>query len=381
MSTKKKYLPSKRSFIDSFLVMDVLEKSNSLETKGRKVYHLELGEPLPRTPKKVLIQAKNLLKKQIPGYTPSNGIFELREAISKYYIKNNIVVNENNVFITVGSSGAFLLTFLACFDPGDAVVIFSPSYPAYRNILKSLGIKVIEIYNFQQFIDIHKKRKIKGLIVSNPTNPTGKVFDYDELKIIYDYCDKSGITLISDEIYHGIEFGKKSYSLRSFGENTIVINSFSKYFCMPGWRLGWVIIPNTLKENFLKLAQNLFISSGNIAQYAAVKVFDCIDQLNQVVNIYEKNKNYVFDVLKKTAWNKLSESDGAFYTYIDISEFSQDSFIVVKKILDETGVALTPGTDFDKLNGRNFIRLSFSGEHQLVKEALDILSTWIKTNY
>ena len=381
MSTKKKYLPSKRSFIDSFLVMDVLEKSNSLETKGRKVYHLELGEPLPRTPKKVLIQAKNLLKKQIPGYTPSNGIFELREAISKYYIKNNIVVNENNVFITVGSSGAFLLTFLACFDPGDAVVIFSPSYPAYRNILKSLGIKVIEIYNFQQFIDIHKKKKIKGLIVSSPTNPTGKVFDYDELKIIYDYCDKSGITLISDEIYHGIEFGKKSYSLRSFGENTIVINSFSKYFCMPGWRLGWVIIPNTLKENFLKLAQNLFISSGNIAQYAAVKVFDCIDQLNQVVNIYEKNKNYVFDVLKKTAWNSLSESDGAFYTYIDISEFSQDSFIVVKKILDETGVALTPGTDFDKLNGRNFIRLSFSGEHQLVKEALDILSTWIKTNY
>ena len=381
MSTKKKYLPSKRSFIDSFLVMDVLEKSNSLETKGRKVYHLELGEPLPRTPKKVLIQAKNLLKKQIPGYTPSDGIFELREAISKYYIRNNIAVNENNVFITVGSSGAFLLTFLACFDPGDAVVIFSPSYPAYRNILKSLGIKVIEIYDFEQFINIHKKKKIKGLIVSNPTNPTGKVFDYDELKIIYDYCDKSGIILISDEIYHGIEFGKKSYSLRNFGEKAIVINSFSKYFCMPGWRLGWVIIPNTLKENFLKLAQNLFISSGNIAQYAAVKVFDCIDQLNQVVNIYEKNKNYVFDVLKKTAWNKLSESDGAFYTYIDISEFSQDSFIVVKKILDETGVALTPGTDFDKLNGRNFIRLSFSGEHQLVKEALDILSTWIKTNY
>ncbi len=381
MSIKKKYLPSKRSFIDSFLVMDVLEKSNSLETKGRQVYHLELGEPLPKTPKKVLIQAKNLLKKQIPGYTPSDGIFELREAISKYYIRNNIAVNENNVFITVGSSGAFLLTFLACFDPGDAVVIFSPSYPAYRNILKSLGIKVIEIYDFQQFINIHKKKKIKGLIVSNPTNPTGKVFDYDELKIIYDYCDKSGITLISDEIYHGIEFGKKSYSLRSFGENTIVINSFSKYFCMPGWRLGWVIIPNTLKENFLKLAQNLFISSGNIAQYAAVKVFDCIDQLNQVVNIYEKNKNYVFDVLKKTAWNKLSESDGAFYTYIDISEFSQDSFIVVKKILDETGVALTPGTDFDKLNGRNFIRLSFSGEHRLVKEALDILSTWIKINY
>ena len=290
MSIKKKYLPSKRSFIDSFLVMDVLEKSNSLETKGRQVYHLELGEPLPKTPKKVLIQAKNLLKKQIPGYTPSDGIFELREAISKYYIRNNIAVNENNVFITVGSSGAFLLTFLACFDPGDAVVIFSPSYPAYRNILKSLGIKVIEIYDFQQFINIHKKKKIKGLIVSNPTNPTGKVFDYDELKIIYDYCDKSGITLISDEIYHGIEFGKKSYSLRSFGENTIVINSFSKYFCMPGWRLGWVIIPNTLKENFLKLAQNLFISSGNIAQYAAVKVFDCIDQLNQVVNIYEKNK-------------------------------------------------------------------------------------------
>ena len=150
---------------------------------------------------------------------------------------------------------------------------------------------------------------------------------------------------------------------------------------MPGWRLGWVIIPTTLKENFLKLAQNLFISSGNIAQYAAVKVFDCIDQLDEVVNIYKKNKSYVFDVLKRTAWNSLSESDGAFYTYIDISEFSQDSFIVVKKILDETGVALTPGTDFDKLNGRNFIRLSFSGEHRLVKEALDILSAWIKTNY
>ena len=385
---KNTYLPSKRSQIDSFLVMDVLQQSKLLEENGKKIYHLELGEPLNRTPLIVQKEAKRLINSQIPGYTPSNGIFDLRKKISDYYKKiKNIEIDSDQIFITTGSSGAFILSFLACFDPGDKVAIFSPVYPAYRNILKSLNLDVIEIpsnkSNFGK-IDITKIKNFKdldGLVLSNPNNPTGQVFSKDELQFIYNFCEKKKITLISDEIYHGIEYEKKTYSMKNFGPNVLVVNSFSKFFCMPGWRLGWVIVPRGLKRSFLKLSQNLFISSSNIGQYSAIKVFDCLKELELIVNNYKKGRDILINKLSKIKKIKFFKPYGAFYLYLNIEKTGMVSGEFVKKILDETGVALTPGNDFDKINGDNSVRISFSNDFKIIEIASNILNDWFEENY
>lgn len=387
MNIKKNYLPSKRSFVQKFHVMDILSKANLLEKSGKKVYHLELGEPIPFIPKTVHLEINRLLKLNKSGYTPSNGIKGLREVISNYYKTKNIKINSEEVFITVGSSGAFLLTFLSCFDSGDTVAIFNPSYPAYKNILKSLNIKVLEIFsdpknNFKINLEnIKKYKKINGVIISSPNNPTGQVFNYEELKFIYSFCKKNKIALISDEIYHGIEFEGESFSMRTFGEETIIINSFSKFFCMPGWRLGWVIIPKKIRENFLKLAQNIFISSGNIAQFAAIKTFDCIQEYKKNTIIYKKNRNYIFEKLDETSWRQYTKSKGSFYTYINVSKFTEDSTQLVNKILTDSGVALTPGIDFDKKHGRKTLRLSFSSSFENIRKGMNLLKKWINENY
>ena len=378
MSKKKKI--SKRSSIDNFLVMEVLSRANEIEKCGKNVIHLELGEPLKMTPKLVIDEAKKYLNIGLPGYTPSNGIQELRESIANFYKKKGFDVQSKNIFITVGSSGAFLLTFLVCFDPGDTVLLFKPCYPAYRNILNSLNINVIEI-DYNQMEKIKKFKKINGIIVSSPNNPTGKIFSFSEIEYIHKFCLRHNIRLISDEIYHGIEFQKKSTSINQFGNNGITINSFSKYFCMPGWRLGWAIIPDELCENFMKLSQNLFISTGSIAQKAAVKVFDCLDELNKNVNIYYKNRDIVFNYLNNSPWSNFTKTEGAFYTFIDLTKFTNNSSKLVNKILDETSVALTPGQDFDKQNGSNFIRLSFSCETKILENGMLRLTDWIKKNY
>ena len=385
---KNTYLPSKRSKIDSFLVMDVLQQSKLLEENGKKIFHLELGEPLNKTPLVVQKEAKRLINSQIPGYTPSNGIFELRKQISDYYKKiKNIEIDSDQIFITTGSSGAFILSFLACFDPGDKIAIFSPVYPAYRNILKSLNLDVIEIpsdkNNFGK-IDITKIKNFKdldGLVLSNPNNPTGQVFSKDELKFIYNFCEKQKITLISDEIYHGIEYEKKTYSMKIFGPNVLVVNSFSKFFCMPGWRLGWVIVPKNLKGSFLKLSQNLFISSSNIGQYSAIKVFDCLKELELIVNNYKKGRDILIKKLSEIKKIKFFKPFGAFYLYLNIEKTGMVSGEFVKKILHETGVALTPGNDFDKINGDNSVRVSFSNNYKIVDMASDILIEWFEENY
>ena len=373
-------MTSKRSSIDNFLVMQILSNANEIEKKGRRVIHLELGEPLKKTPQPVLDEVKKNLNINLPGYTPSNGIPELRNAISKFYKQKGFNISNDNIFVTVGSSGAFLLTFIVCFDPGDTVLLFKPCYPAYRNILHSLNLNVIEI-DFDEIEQIKKYKNIDGLIVSSPNNPTGKIFSYDEIEFLYELCLKRKIRLISDEIYHGIEFESKSTSICEFGNDGVIINSFSKFFCLPGWRLGWAVIPKELQENFLKLSQNLFISSGSLAQKAAVKVFACIEDLNKNVKVYEQNRNITFDYLNKTPWSKYSKTEGGFYTYIDVADFTNNSSEMVKRILQETFVGLTPGADFDKLHGSKFIRLSFSCETEALKTGMQRLTDWINKNY
>ena len=246
-------------------------------------------------------------------------------------------IDPDRIFITTGSSGAFLLTFLACFDVGDEVAIFNPVYPAYRNILKSLGLNVVEIptdekNNYKISLDkINDYKSIKGVILSNPNNPTGQIFSKKELDFLYTFCKKNKIILISDEIYHGIEYEKKTYSILSYGNKAIIINSFSKFFCMPGWRLGWAVIPSELKENFLKLSQNLFISSNNIAQYSAIKVFDCLDELVLNVRNYKLGRDIVVKALSRVNVLKFSIPHGAFYFYINTERTGMRSTKLVRK--------------------------------------------------
>ena len=384
----KFFFPSKRSNIDSFKVMQLLSDASNLENNGKKVYHLELGEPLQFTPLIVRNEVKRLINLNLPGYTPSNGIKELRKKISNFYeYKYKLNINHDNIFITTGSSGAFLLSFISCFDKEQKVGIFNPVYPAYRNILKSLNIDVIEIFPEDSdickidFRKIEKFKNLDGLIISNPNNPNGQVFSNEELYYIYDFCCKNNISLISDEIYHGIEFEKSSKSILNFGQKAIVINSFSKYFLMPGWRLGWTVIPDSLKENFLKLSQNLFISSGNIAQYSALKIFQCIDELNETVKKYSITRTQICKLLSEIKGINFREPDGAFYFYLDVTDFNRDSEELAKKILNETGVALTPGTDFDKKFGHRTMRLAFSSDKQKVMEAVTRLKKWFMQNY
>ena len=384
----KFFFPSKRSNIDSFKVMQLLSDASNLENHGKKVYHLELGEPSQFTPLIVKNEVKRLINLNLPGYTPSNGIKELRKKISNFYeYKYKLNINHDNIFITTGSSGAFLLSFISCFDKGQKVAIFNPVYPAYRNILKSLNIDVIEIFPEASdickidFRKIEKFKNLDGLIISNPNNPNGQVFSNEELYFIYDFCCKNNISLICDEIYHGIEFEKLSKSILNFGRKAVVINSFSKYFLMPGWRLGWTVIPDSLKENFLKLSQNLFISSGNIAQYSALKIFECIDELNETVKKYSITRTEICKLLSEIKGLNFREPDGAFYFYLDVTDFNNHSEELAKKILNETGVALTPGTDFDKKFGHRTMRLAFSSDKQKVMEAVTRLKKWFMQNY
>ena len=384
----KFFFPSKRSNIDSFKVMQLLSDASSLENNGKKVYHLELGEPPQFTPLLLMNEVKRLLNSNLPGYTPSNGIKELRKKISNFYeFKYNLDINHDNIFITTGSSGAFLLSFISSFDKGQKVGIFNPVYPAYRNILKSLNIEVIEIFPDDSdicridFQKIQKFKNLDGLVISNPNNPNGQVFSNKELDYIYRFCCKNNIRLISDEIYHGIEFESSSNSILNFGPKAIVINSFSKYFLMPGWRLGWAIIPDSLRENFLKLSQNLFISSGNIAQYSAVKIFECLDELDEVVKQYLISREQIYKLLSEIKGLNFRKPDGAFYFYLDITNFKISSEELTKKILNEIGVALTPGTDFDKKFGLRTMRLAFAIDNQKVIEAVRKLRKWFEENY
>ena len=384
----KFFFPSKRSNIDSFKVMQLLSDASSLENNGKKVYHLELGEPPQFTPLLLMNEVKRLLNSNLPGYTPSNGIKELRKKISNFYeFKYNLDINHDNIFITTGSSGAFLLSFISSFDKGQKVGIFNPVYPAYRNILKSLNVEVIEIFPDDSdicridFQKIQKFKNLDGLVISNPNNPNGQVFSNKELDYIYRFCCKNNIRLISDEIYHGIEFENSSNSILNFGPKAIVINSFSKYFLMPGWRLGWAIIPDSLRENFLKLSQNLFISSGNIAQYSAVKIFECLDELDEVVKQYLISREQIYKLLSEIKGLNFRKPDGAFYFYLDITNFKISSEELTKKILNEIGVALTPGTDFDKKFGLRTMRLAFAIDNQKVIEAVRKLRKWFEENY
>jgi aspartate/methionine/tyrosine aminotransferase len=375
---------ARRGNVPPFIVMDVLAKANERQAQGHAVYHLEVGQPGTPAPAKVIEAARRALGSERLGYTEALGIPALRRRIAQHYREwYGVALDPARVVVTTGSSGAFLLGFLAAFDPGDRVALAAPGYPAYRNILGALGIEAVPLpvganTRFQPTADLLAALpgKLDGLIVASPSNPTGTMLDRAGLQALAEGCAARGVRLVSDEIYHGIVYGDQAHSALEFTRDAIVVNSFSKYFSMTGWRLGWMVLPEDLARPVECLAQNLFISPPSLSQHAAVAAFDCADELGANVRRYADNRALLLELLPKAGFARIAPSDGAFYLYAEVGHLTPDSHAFCRRMLEETGVAATPGTDFDPERGHRFVRFSFAGTTADMKAAAERLIAW-----
>lgn len=377
---------ARRGAVPPFIAMEVLRDANERAARGENVLHLEVGQPSTGAPRAVIEAAKRALDRDQLGYTEALGIPPLRQRIARHYRDMyGVSVDPACVVITTGSSGAFLLGFLAAFDPGDRVALAAPGYPAYRNILVALGITPINLLTdaetrFQPTPALLDQvdGRIDGLIIASPSNPAGTMIDAASLRRLHEYCHARQIRLVSDEIYHGITYGMGPTTALALGDDAIVINSFSKYFSMTGWRLGWMIAPTDLLRPIECLAQNLFISPPTLPQIAASTVFDCRDELEANVRRYADNRALLLDRLPRAGFDRLAPADGAFYIYADVSGLTNDSDEFCRRMLADIGVAATPGLDFDAERGHQFIRFSFAGSAADIAAAAGRLLEWRK---
>ncbi|MDF2764161.1 MAG: 1-aminocyclopropane-carboxylate deaminase [Rhodospirillales bacterium] len=375
---------SKRGRVDPFIALDVLRMANERAMAGGEVLHLEIGQPGGGTPHAVIEAAKRALDAHAIGYTEALGVPELRHRVALHYRERyGVELDWRRVAITAGSSAAFLLSFLAAFDASDRVALASPSYPAYRNILSSLGIAPVDLParaedRYQPTPELLDREggKLDGLIVAHPSNPTGSMLSAEELGALCRHCRERGIRMISDEIYHGIVFGHEPVTALALDEEAIVINSFSKYFSMTGWRLGWAVLPESLVRTVECLAQSLFISPPTLSQLAALAAFDARAELDAKVDLYRRNRDLLIRRLPEAGIRRFLPPEGAFYLYADVSDISNDSEALCLRLLAETGVALTPGTDFDRARGHATVRISFAGPEAVIAEALNRLAAW-----
>lgn len=375
---------SRRGAVPPFIAMEVLREANERAARGENVLHLEVGQPSTPAPNAVIEAAKRALDTDQIGYTEALGIPPLRRRIAQHYRDMyRVDVDPARIVVTTGSSGAFLLGFLAAFDPGDRVALAAPGYPAYRNILAALGLEPVNIEvgsatRFQPTPELLDRvaGKFDGLIVASPSNPAGTMLDGPAFKRLHGYCRDKGIRLVSDEIYHGITFGMEPTTALALGDDAIVINSFSKYFSMTGWRLGWMIPPTDLLRPIECLAQNLFISPPTLPQIAASAVFDCRAELDANVRRYAENRELLLRQLPQAGFDRLAPADGAFYIYADVSRLTNDSQDFCRRMLAETGVAATPGVDFDAGHGHQYVRFSFAGSTADIAAAADRLLNW-----
>ena len=378
---------SRRGMIPSFLVMDIMQAAAEREAEQKAVYHLEVGQPGTPAPQGVLAAAKRALDENRLGYTLSMGIPELRAAIAKHYAKTyNVDLDPARVVVTTGSSAGFVLSFLSAFDSGDRVAMASPGYPCYRNILSAFGIEPVLLlteaeHRFQPTPELLEKAvreegAIDGLIIASPSNPTGTMIGPDEMSALTEYCRENNIRLISDEIYHGLTYESAASTALAFEENAVIINSFSKYFSMTGWRLGWMVIPEDLMRAVECLAQNLFISAPTLSQIGGVAAFDCEDELSANILKYKANRDFLLEKLPKAGFDRLAPVDGAFYIYADVVELTNDSLSFCRRILNETGVAIASGVDFDPDRGHHYVRFSFAESAEQVAGAAEALIDW-----
>ncbi len=383
----KELIPSRRGEIDSFLAMDMLQAANRAEAKGTDVIHMEVGQPGSRAPRAVIEAAEQALRSDRIGYTEALGIPILRERISGHYKEAyGLDIDAERIVVTTGSSGGFLLAFLGLFDAGQTVALANPGYPAYRNIIASLDLKSAFIPTgresrwsppVDEVESLLAQESFDGILLASPANPTGTMLPPEALRALIELCRTNGRWFISDEIYHGLTYDEPAASALQFSDDVIVINSFSKYYCMTGWRIGWMVVPPSMVRVFERLAQNLFISAPALSQRAAVAAFDATEDLEKIKAGYARNRELLLEELPSMGLTETAPADGAFYIYADVSRFSNDSFSFAQTLLRDTGVAVTPGADFDPEQGNRYIRLSFAGEFDHMREACSRLRAFI----
>ncbi len=377
---------SQRSGISSFIVMDVMRAAAAREAAGHRVIHMEVGQPGTSAPKTAREAVKRALDADTLGYTMALGMPELRQRIAGLYRTwYGIDIDPARVVVTSGSSAAFVLGFLTLFDQGARVGLPAPGYPCYRHVLSALGQQPViletnaatrwmpTLAQVERSIEEHR---LDGLLIASPANPTGTMMEPARLSVIARACRDRGVWFISDEIYHGLSYGLPDRTALNFSDDAIVINSFSKYFSMTGWRVGWMVMPERLIPAVERLAQNLYISPPAVAQVAAIGAFDGIEELEANKRVYRINRDLLLDGLPKAGLDQLVPADGAFYLYADVSRFTSDSLAFAKQMLEETGIAATPGVDFDEARGHNFLRFSYSGTTADMSDAIERLKGW-----
>ena len=377
-----------RSAVSSFIVMDVMREAAAREAAGHSVIHMEVGQPGTPAPRAARDAAARALETQSLGYTLALGIEPLRERIARHYRERyGIDVSPKRIAVTTGSSGAFILAFLSLFDAGARVALPSPGYPCYRHILSALGCTPVILETGPEtrwmpatglIAAAHAHAKLDGVLIASPANPTGTMIEPARLSAISEFCAANNIWLVSDEIYHGLEYGQPCTTALQVSDDAIVINSFSKYYSMTGWRVGWMIVPERLMRTVERLQQNLFISPPAVAQVAALGAFDGLDELEENRRVYAKNRDLLLEELPKAGLDRIAPADGAFYLYADVSKHTADSLMFVRSMLEEAGVAATPGVDFDEERGNRYVRFSYAGTTADMIEAAHRLQAWTR---
>ncbi len=366
--------------------MDVLAEANRLKALGVPVISMAVGQPSDPAPTLVREAAARALQDGRIGYTDALGTASLRKAIAAHYGEHyGIDVPPARIAVTTGSSAAFNLAFLAMFDPGDRVAIAAPGYPAYRNIMKALGLDVAEIelegaayLNAAHLEAAHREKPLKGVLFASPANPTGAVVPPDELAALMAMAENLGISVISDEIYHRLAYSRPDTTALAHSDDVTVINSFSKYYCMTGWRIGWMVLPEKLVRPIERIQQSLYISAPELSQIAASEAFKATEELEAVKARYAWNRELLMRRLPEIGFALAAPMDGAFYAFCDVSRLTNDSMDFARRMLAEAHVAATPGRDFDTLAGHRFMRLSYAGSHDDMVEAVARIESWLK---
>ena len=374
---------SSRTDIAPFYVMEVMRAAAALEASGSEVLHLEVGQPSTPAPEGARDRAISAIQNEILGYTSALGMDSLRERLSLHYREwYDTEVGPERIAITLGASGAFTLAFLACFEAGDRVAVPTPGYPCYRNTLRALGVEVIDLpvgydTRFQPSPRILEPLgPIDGLVVASPSNPTGTMLLPSELTELTHWCATESVRLISDEIYHGITYGTSAPTVAAEWDEAVIVSSFSKYFSMTGWRLGWLVLPQNLVSPVERLAQNAFIAAASVSQHAALGAFESHGELEANVERYSVNRNILLEGLPRAGITQLAPADGAFYIWAQVDHLSDDSQNLAEEWLKDLGIAVTPGIDFDPSQGHRFIRFSFAGSTREVEETVRKLVVW-----
>ena len=381
--------PSARSDVPAFMVMDVMAAAARIEAAGGRVIHMEVGQPAAAAPATAIAAARAALASGRLRYTETLGMPTLRARIARHYHDTyGLAVDSARVVVTTGSSGGFILVFLALFEPGDRVAVALPGYPPYRHILRALGCEPVAIETTQatrwaitpeMLLAAHRKAPLKGVLVASPANPTGTMMTAQALADLIAAAEGEGIKFISDEIYHGLDYAFAAETAAGMSDSAVIINSFSKYFCMTGWRIGWVVAPEPLVRPLDRLQGNLAVSVPTLSQIAAEAAFEGRAEMEAVKHGYEENRRILLEGLPKAGFDKILPVDGAFYLYADVSRFSNDSLEFAQRMLAQTHVAATTGIDFDPLEGRHFIRFCYAGAAAEMHEAVERITTWLKS--